>query len=57
MTGVVRPRVWVIGNVSFPNCGKESVGVARQYCGEVRSAPRPAGDRQLAHCSPATNEH
>lgn len=35
LSGVVRPEVWVIDDVSFPKCGKASIGVARQYCGAV----------------------
>lgn len=36
---VVRPKVWVIDDVSFPKCGKASLGVARQYCGAVGACP------------------
>ncbi|MDX2809489.1 IS701 family transposase, partial [Streptomyces scabiei] len=45
---VVRPEVWVIDDVSFPKCGKASVGVARQYCGAV-------GKR--ANCQVAVSVH
>lgn len=26
---VIRPQVWVVDDVSFPKCGREAVGVAR----------------------------
>ncbi|MFF3350519.1 IS701 family transposase [Streptomyces sp. NPDC002779] len=45
---VVRPEVWVVDDVSFPKCGKASVGVARQYCGAV-------GKR--ANCQVAVSVH
>ncbi|ARX84726.1 IS4 family transposase [Streptomyces alboflavus] len=45
---VIRPEVWVIDDVSFPKCGKASVGVARQYCGAV-------GKR--ANCQVAVSVH
>jgi hypothetical protein len=35
VSAVVRPEVWVIDDVSFPKCGKASVGVARPYRGAV----------------------
>nr|BFD87933.1 hypothetical protein StreXyl84_73340 [Streptomyces sp. Xyl84] len=44
----IRPEVWVIGDVSFPKCGKASVRVARQYCGAV-------GKR--ANCQVAVSVH
>ncbi|MFI1106335.1 IS701 family transposase [Streptomyces melanogenes] len=45
---VIRPEVWVVDDVSFPKCGKASVGVARQYCGAV-------GKR--ANCQVAVSVH
>ncbi|WP_221362344.1 IS701 family transposase, partial [Streptomyces beigongshangae] len=48
LSEVVRPKVWVIDDVSFPKCGKASVGVARQYCGAV-------GKR--ANCQVAVSVH
>ncbi|WP_145879748.1 IS701 family transposase [Streptomyces sp. BK340] len=48
LSSVVRPEVWVIDDVSFPKCGKASVGVARQYCGAV-------GKR--ANCQVAVSVH
>ncbi|MER6425944.1 IS701 family transposase [Streptomyces sp. NPDC001137] len=45
---VVRPEVWVIDDVSFPKCGRASVGVARQYCGAL-------GKR--ANCQVAVSVH
>ncbi|MFJ9041882.1 IS701 family transposase [Streptomyces sp. NPDC102406] len=45
---VVRPEVWVIDDVSFPKCGRQSVGVARQYCGAL-------GKR--ANCQVAVSVH
>jgi SRSO17 transposase len=48
LSHVVRPEVWVIDDVSFPKCGKASVGVARQYCGAV-------GKR--ANCQVAVSVH
>ncbi len=48
LSGVVRPEVWVIDDVSFPKCGKASVGVARQYSGAV-------GKR--ANCQVAVSVH
>lgn len=48
LSGVVRPEAWVIDDVSFPQCGKASVGVARQYCGVV-------GKR--ANCQVAVSVH
>ncbi len=48
LSRVVRPEVWVIDDVSFPKCGKASVGVARQYCGAV-------GKR--ANCQVAVSVH
>ncbi|MEU6300964.1 IS701 family transposase [Streptomyces erythrochromogenes] len=32
---VIQPEVWVVDDVSFPKCGTESAGVARQYCGAL----------------------
>lgn len=48
LSEAVRPEVWVIDDVSFPKCGKASVGVARQYCGAV-------GKR--ANCQVAVSVH
>ncbi|MFE7169834.1 IS701 family transposase [Streptomyces sp. NPDC057616] len=48
LSEVVRPEVWVIDDVSFPKCGRASVGVARQYCGAV-------GKR--ANCQVAVSVH
>nr|WP_327597048.1 IS701 family transposase [Streptomyces chartreusis] len=48
LSHVVRPQVWVIDDVSFPKCGKASVGVARPYCGAV-------GKR--ANCQVAVSVH
>ncbi|CAM5718886.1 hypothetical protein SALBM135S_06194 [Streptomyces alboniger] len=48
LSRVVRPEVCVIDDVSFPKCGKASVGVARQYCGAV-------GKR--ANCQVAVSVH
>ncbi|MEU5902577.1 MULTISPECIES: IS701 family transposase [unclassified Streptomyces] len=45
---VIRPEVWVVDDVSFPKCGRESVGVARQYCGAL-------GKR--ANCQVAVSVH
>ncbi|WP_199571680.1 IS701 family transposase [Streptomyces murinus] len=44
----VRPEVWVVDDVSFPKCGRASVGVARQYCGAL-------GKR--ANCQVAVSVH
>lgn len=45
---VIRPEVWVVDDVSFPKCGRASVGVARQYCGAL-------GKR--ANCQVAVSVH
>ncbi|MGX1887892.1 IS701 family transposase [Streptomyces sp. NPDC055287] len=44
----IRPEVWVVDDVSFPKCGRASVGVARQYCGAL-------GKR--ANCQVAVSVH
>jgi SRSO17 transposase len=44
LTEVITPEVWVIDGVSFPKCGRASVGVARQYCGAVGNR----ANRQIA---------
>ena len=31
--GVIDPQAWVIDDTGFPKKSRESVGVARQYCG------------------------
>lgn len=35
LCAVIQPEVWVVDAVSFPKCGRESVGVAWQYCGAL----------------------
>lgn len=31
----IAPQVWIVDDVSFPKCGRASVGVAQQCCGAV----------------------
>lgn len=35
LTEAIGPQVWVIDDVSFPQCGRSSAAVARQYCGAL----------------------
>ncbi|MFE4455409.1 transposase [Streptomyces sp. NPDC056796] len=48
LSEVIRPQVWVIDDVSLPQCGRASAGVARQYCGAL-------GKR--ANCQVAVSVH
>ncbi len=48
LTEAVRPEAWVVDDVSFPQCGTASAGVARQECGALG---------KTANCQVAVSVH